>query len=327
MNNKFFDNIEIPEIPKKNVWIVRAGKDSIYYNDFKNKSYISFGEESLENYKGLSKNEIKDNIKFKNPDDKQPGSTASKFNIFLNEMRVGDIVVTPGPGASEICFGLIESEMLNNDEIDNFKNKRKVKWIKSGLEKNNIEPKLLLGLHSPHSIFTVPEYLEKLIEIHMWNIFQRNGEITITYDIQEDKPHGIELINFQNSLMEFIQIYCVVTGEKLSYDDLEFKIRAQSKGKFVITGLAVIGILGGGVIVTGGEFKGKLKSTSFELEVDVKTNGMLDVQQEHNRHAETVIDIKDTNKKYSESIKKLKVKEPTFDYTLNSEILEKYNNQ
>ncbi|MGL5655378.1 MAG: hypothetical protein ACRCXY_00905 [Fusobacteriaceae bacterium] len=301
---ELIEKIKIPEFKEnRNYWVVRAGVDSECYDDFLIGGYVAVGLKdirTIEEIKNSTSETLKDNIEKLYPNKKSPGSSASMLKNFVESINIGDIIITPSAGKKRVSFGIVTGEPYidENDSLRNRKEdlendflnkKRKVRWMTT-LDKSDVEPKLLLAISSPNSVFSINKKIIDLIDSH-FSMFHKNGENgNLTFEIQKESDLGIDLVKFQSNLVSVLELYQEITGESLDLDKIIFKVRAQSKGRITISGkvltIALLGALTVGVV--GGNFNC--------FGVNFKTEGLckyfLEKQKEENKLKLRELEIK-----------------------------------
>lgn len=162
-------------------WIVRAGVNANYFTDFQVDSRIAIGYDRFDDLKSIQSVEydfFREQIVSKYPEigdieskrsrSKRISDIATKIHRFVNELKIGDIVVTPGK--DNILIGeIISDAIISNTHYDsdyqttNIKDKniigslnkiREVKWVKN-IPRDEAEPNLKLILGVIHGIASI----------------------------------------------------------------------------------------------------------------------------------------------------------------------------
>lgn len=108
-------------------------------------------------------------------------NSAGQLFRFVNEAKVGDYVIYPTKFNRMINIGLIESDYFFNEKELEYKQQRKVKWIKA-FPRSNFSQGALYEIGSFTSFFRVKHYADEFINV-------LNNKNTIS--LQEDEENTI----------------------------------------------------------------------------------------------------------------------------------------
>lgn len=266
---------------KVNYWLVRT-ESGKYYDHFNSSSFIALGWDAID--KEILKKvksdagALKANVERYYKDDKQPGRTANQILSFINDIKVGDMVLIPSEGSEQYMLGKVTSDLYfetddNNADLSKcpFIKRRKVTWIKS-FWKKDADSKLLKLSYRQQTVNEINEY-KTFINRALYSAYiDADDNVHLTYGINIDD--NINMVDLSEFLFKYTRIYESLTGDK----DIDIKINAQSKGKSEIIsktfgGITVAVLLfglaqlpyGGEVSIGGGILP----------EVSVKTNGII----------------------------------------------------
>lgn len=246
----------IPVIKKgTRYWIVRAGIEHMFYNQFFYDNCIAVGWDRIDNIeiiKNISEiDKLKDIVKIKYPELEKNRSKTSynrkisdiskKIFRFINEIKEGDIIVTPG--GDEVLIGQIVSkpylvncynkETTDSDLIGSLNKARKVNWLKR-IKKSDLEPNLRLILGVYHGIAHINS-LQVITEINrsLYNFYISEDREHSIFRIIEEKEVDFKkyayFINTTNNLYNILK----TDNEK---SNLSIKTNVQSPGPIELIG-------------------------------------------------------------------------------------------
>lgn len=267
---------------KVNYWLVRTDSGK-YYDHFNSSSFIALGWDAID--KKILKEVKSDAGALKSiveryyKDDKQPGRTANQILSFINDIKVGDMVLIPSESSEQYMLGQVTSDLYfeKNENISVDPNKcpfikrRKVTWIKS-FWKKDADSKLLKLSYRQQTVNEINEY-KTFINRALYSAYiDADDNVHLTYGINIDD--NINMADLSEFLFKYTQIYESLSGNK----DIDIKINAQSKGKSEIIsktfgGIATAVVLfGAAQLPYGGEVS---IGGGILPEVSVKTNGII----------------------------------------------------
>lgn len=259
MNNK---KNTIPKISEKtNYWIVRPGIEGEYFNNFYYDGCIALGWDKISNINDIKnlksvdplKNIVKEKysnelidinkIKKKNVN-RKIGDIATKIYKFINELKIGDIIVTPGK--EEILIGEVTSEaFLVNDKykkisfnnesemIGELNKARDVKWLKR-INREELEPNLRLILRVYHGISHINnEQVITEINRTIYNFYISNNEGHTIYRIKSQE--SIDFSKYANFIKHINGVYELIKDD---FEDqkMTIKTNVQSPGPIELIG-------------------------------------------------------------------------------------------
>lgn len=183
------------------MWMVRAGKNAVLIDDFKEKNLVAIGWD-LGNLKGKSKEEIKNIVfeKFPYNNKNQNAIIASQVYKFASDVKIGDYVLSYNPSTRNYLLGEITSDYIYSDvlsknfEDDDYSDVRTVKWIDEiPRDKLKVQTKNTLGAIS--TLFYINENAQKdILNIHNGESIEEeeddeseNEDVSILMDEIEDK--------------------------------------------------------------------------------------------------------------------------------------------
>ena len=220
-----------------NYWIIRSGVENAFYEEFFYNSCIALGWdrindiESIENIDNIQ--QLKNTVKVKYPELEQNRSKSSytrkisdistKIFKFINELKIGDIIVTPG--SNEVLIGEIISdpylidgyyENVAGTELMGSLNKaRKVKWLKR-IRREDLEPnfRLILGVY--HGI----------AHIKSSQVITEINRTLYNFYIEYDKGHSIFRIT-EEAEVDFQKYAYFIKSTNEIYSKLKHKYKKE----------------------------------------------------------------------------------------------------
>lgn len=106
--------LKVKEIPtNQQYWFFRTEAGS-YYPDFYFNDYIAYGWDDFTNIEDLKealhsdekKTLLKEEFKKKYPDEKREGLAINQMLLFIDTMKIGDIVLIPSAGGDQLAIGV-----------------------------------------------------------------------------------------------------------------------------------------------------------------------------------------------------------------------------
>ena len=199
--------ISIVDVPTSTkVWFVRSGRAAKYWDDFRLNDYIGVDREDIPDFRSPEGNtvnlkEVQDNYrdqiyrnsirdlstdeitKRKHSLTMSAARRAGVLRVFRHEIKVGDLVLSPGKGTKEFILGVVTSDAIistiNHIDLDfeyeqsPFDNIRTVSWLKR-VSFFDIPDEVKFIRHGNGSIFEVTENIEKILPLY-FSFYQYNG--------------------------------------------------------------------------------------------------------------------------------------------------------
>lgn len=257
MNNK---ERQIPIINETvKYWIVRSGIEGKYFNEFFYDNFIALGWDKIDNINQIkefkSADLLKPVVRKKYYDDLQKtvkpksinrkiGDISNKIYKFINELKVDDIVITPGK--NEILIGKVTSEVflvadkynnisfdLNDTIIGQLNKVRKVQWI-NRIKKDELEPNLKLVLGISHGISHI-NHPQVITEINrsIYNYYISNDTAHTIYRIKSQED--VDFSKYANFIYHMYGIYQLIKDD-FEDNSLTIKTNVQSPGPIEFIG-------------------------------------------------------------------------------------------
>lgn len=234
----------ILEIPgETGYWLVRADGGK-YYEDFFLNNFIavSDNEITLEDIKECSKESIAGvtidhykslySEKYEEWNAQQIAHSASRTYKFINEIKIGDLIVVPSKNSNQFLIGIVTSDVYEITEneltitadvhysINPYYKRRNVQWVKE-VSRKEISEKLYWILSAHQTIFNLVDQKDYI------------NQLLAPIYIQDGQCHGTIKIAKQEGLNsdEWYNLYSIIKSCSDSSDDkVIIKSNVQSPG-------------------------------------------------------------------------------------------------
>lgn len=271
-----------------NYWLVRTygGK---YYSEFVNEGYVAIGWNDISNLdlikraaddpKSLEQLMSMSQILQLNEgkEEGQPGRIANPILRFVNEMKIGDVVIIPSVDSERVQFGVITSDvyvemnksiLADEGNISLFK-RRNVNWLE-WRDRNTLDPYLYRLFNSHGAVNKANDYAE-YINRTLYSYYIKDDKAHLVFNVKkQDGILGVDLVNLIYGILQSVEIFCEDVGSEFNNNDIEVKLTLNSPGLIEFSGaIQQIGIAAFVISVLIG---GKVKIESFEFE----TPGLLE---------------------------------------------------
>lgn len=202
---------------EESYWLFSSGKSEELFDSFEREGVIGIGwdkislEEIKENnedkLKGLFKERYSD-LEEKYKTDKgfiqYVSLTINKLKRFVDEIKLGDIIVLKDRGRNQIKFGKVISEaeesknikLMIDDSLGYCNKFRKVKWLKT-INKEKTQPELKLALSARHAISVINnEKVKEEINREIFSFFYRGQDLHMVFRVEKKK-----ILNLMNLMI------------------------------------------------------------------------------------------------------------------------------
>ena len=240
-----------------NYWLVRPGVSGKCYEDFYKDSCVAIGWDrigkidenghlaSLEELKYLVKNKYQDLLSKKTSTreyKRKISDIATKIYRFTYEVKVGDIIITPGDtsvligrvvGDVQIVNGKYTSYSNDKEEeyIGELNKARKVVWLKR-IEKVKLEPNIKLELRVVHGLSQISnEQVITEINRSIYSFYTYNNVGHSIYKINTEKS-----IDFERYAKFISCVYDIYSKIKTEEENLYIKANINSPGPIELFG-------------------------------------------------------------------------------------------
>ena len=199
-------------------WLFAPGKNAEKWTEFQEKNIMALGWGIGDLSKYSSKKELLNTLKNKNNDNSNPTNDAKANWDFINEIKIGDVIIAKKGISDYIGYGIVSSNYYYDEEQEKhgYESVRNVNWIKTGLWKET-EQKIVLKTLT--NISKYPDYVDKLIKligvssINYW-VFQGNPKVFDVIKYLNDKVnHNWSVHNHKNKIKIGDKVILWVTGK------------------------------------------------------------------------------------------------------------------
>ncbi|UUV16971.1 hypothetical protein NRK67_03420 [Fusobacteria bacterium ZRK30] len=283
-------------------WLFRAGEKAKHFDLFYRKKEIGIGWDKINNLSQMRTKDILDReVRVKYPMEEKPGNIINKIHKFYSVMKKGDIIIMPDSEKKRVAFGRLIDDITRVDKIEIMEQKallsvgeikeigktdpgainkfRKVKWLKL-LPKEELSPKLLLYLFSPHTISILSQNVRYEVNKLLNDIFIIEDKVYLKYKVDtESEVHVDDMRVFFDLVSYAEKIINILEGKE---EKFAIKTNVSSPGDIVVgflvsgVGLAVFNML-----FNGGTLTFKTKN------IEIKTKGgktLYDYKEQSHRH-------------------------------------------
>lgn len=140
----------------KVTWLVRPYPHNILrIDEFRQKNIVAIGWPGLGNLAGKSREELK-RLLAQPPysySDRKLGSAYATIDIFVNQMRAGDLVLVPD--GDDIYLGELTSDYRYDQAMDNdtdgYPHQRTVSWLPVNISREDLSRELRISLKAPRT--------------------------------------------------------------------------------------------------------------------------------------------------------------------------------
>ena len=221
----------------KNIYVVRADFGR-YTQAFKENGYVGIGWFDFLMKKGITRDEIKAHYSKKFPDDAplRAGQNSGQVLRFVNEVNVGDIVLTPYSTNKLLVGEVISKNYYENDDSSPYGQRKKVKWFEQTIDRYELSVPLQNTLRSSLTVYKVSNGREILqaIDLAPKSEVVQKADINI-YKIIKEKL--LELDGFE------FEIFVGYLLRSIGFDPTEEKQGGRGDGGIDFEGiLEVFGV-------------------------------------------------------------------------------------
>lgn len=248
--NDFLTAFSIPKIPDStNFWMIRT-KGGYFYDEFLSNSFIALGWNIIDSKTSFDKgNEqiLKESIT-DYYGDKRPGSALNKCKRFINELQVGDFVLVPNDGTSEIAicrvgeyyeadFGYDQEEEINkiietkSEPIDAVKcpyKKRRQVEVLLKIAASKMGPGLIKAISNYHGLSNLTDYDTEILNC-LYNAYEYKENVTYVVNIATN--NRIKARDYSGFIYAFTDLFCKIVSDE---DAVSIKSNVSSPGRVVV---------------------------------------------------------------------------------------------
>ncbi len=141
-------------------WVIAAGEGGGRWEEFSELGIIAIGWDKLGDLRKYnSQQEIRDALNKHYESDTSQNHRAKSCYQFCKRMKPGDLVFVRTGAKTVVGYGEVESEYLFDDSRQQFKNTRKVRWLKRG---SFVLPDVLFATKTLTLLTRWPDFVEKI---------------------------------------------------------------------------------------------------------------------------------------------------------------------
>lgn len=228
------------------LWCIKGGSSGEREKRMLDKSLIGIGWEELGNLSEIkNKNELEVLYKKTYPDanNYRIGNQVGQLWIFLNTIKINDIVVVPLKTQSSIAIGRVTSDYEYKTDLgEDMKHVRKVHWIKEDLSRTVFEQDLLYSFGAFKTVCQISRNdAERRIEAIIQN--KKPSLIIEGKTDESEETKDIEIIA-RDQIREYI-------NRRFKGHELTRLVEAVLKAKGLFTKMMPVGADGGKDILAG----------------------------------------------------------------------------
>ncbi len=325
--------------PSRQYWLVRT-YSGITFNDYYEKGYVGIGYNSIPidrikiaNKDDVSKNSLK--LSFQqnyNSSIKESTRWSNQLISFYHDIKIGDYVVIPDENSDWLAIGEVTSKVIQviDERTFRFKDKnepfpakrRKVKWL-SVMNRHEYNYQLGGMVFIRQPITNVNEF-QNVFESHVSSLFIVGNKANLSIQInREQEINAFDFRDFLDSMIYLYEELCIENDEPVNRE-LYLKIKVQSLGEVLLTGAAIIAVLGlatmfalsddPSIDISYGKFRFKASSKGFLKSYDKFLNSkqkrlktfekMAELKHKLEAERKKNKDLKEASKQLKEASKK-----------------------
>lgn len=149
-------------------WMLRPKPHDINrMREFIDKSIVAIGWPELASLEGKGKSYLNSELPKHFPNDTivQIGIAAGTIDRFVNEIRVGDILIVPND--KDIYFCKVTSgycyDMTKSSDTEGYPHQRKVQWIKGPVRREDIPESVRGSLRAPRTLADLSHHIDDIL--------------------------------------------------------------------------------------------------------------------------------------------------------------------
>lgn len=269
---------------KRNYWFVRT-QGGAYYESFVENSYIAIGYDriNISTIKNAfqnphNKKALIEKIKERFPDEKRPGYIGKQLIDFTFNIKKGDIVLIPSYSSSSISIGEVtetpvfelKDRIASNDCP--FLKRKKINWIKKGINFESIDPNLIRLKYSQRTVTKISDDLTPFIDRTILPMYIKEDNAHLALNVQK-KSHlpAYSVFKTWSELLELTEEFGKEEQLDINKEDFDVRINVQSPGTIEFITYSVIGIVILSIMVValiGAEYESKSSPFRFKFKSD-----------------------------------------------------------
>ncbi|HYE55465.1 MAG TPA: hypothetical protein VD996_11490 [Chitinophagaceae bacterium] len=243
---------------KRQYWFVRtmSGK---YYNDFVENGFIAIGYDRVPLFE-ISKANTKDKtgsdilaeiVKKAYPKEQRPAYIGNQLLDFAYNIKKGDIVLSPSVSSDLISIGRVIETPVYQEEIISedpskcpFIKRKKIKWLKTNLRFDKIDPGMLHLKYTRRTITSVDFYTAGLVDRLITPLFRKHNDAHLALNIEKQTNlAAVDLFETWLDLFALTEEFGKDHNIAIDRREFQVKINVQSPGTVEFISYSVIGIV------------------------------------------------------------------------------------
>ena len=129
---------------------------------------------------------------------------AGIISRFVDEMTIGDLVVSPNKARRTVNIGRIASDYYFEDSAETHPNRRKVDWLKTDIPRSDFSPSALNELGSALTLFEVKRHRDVIQKILLGDAVEAEGRGESDTESVEDEPSARRVESYSRDFVEKI---------------------------------------------------------------------------------------------------------------------------
>ena len=244
-------DFDVPVIPEETrFWMIRT-KKGYFYHEFISKNYVALAWNIITSETNFEQTELlNDTILLHYKEIKRPTLVINKCKSFINEIKVGDILVIPSEGSRYITFayageyyeepsktyeienniiGRIEVRDVQIDEIScPYRKRRRITPIRT-VRSDIINYHLFKAISSYHGISNLDEHGTVILD-HIFNCYAFENKARLVFHVTKESP--ITSKEFSGFLYS---INAILTSNGIDEHVISTQASVHSEGDIVFT--------------------------------------------------------------------------------------------
>jgi hypothetical protein len=259
-------------------WVVRAGEDAKYYEHFRHNGVVALGhidklnidegiikgilaadltsaltalnvnvaveKQEVRDQEGEQNNQVEADIDV--PSANQIGSSVTQATTFINDIKIGDIVITVNK--KRVSLGTVKSDAyIESGDLRfikpdgsfhlrplSYKLRRKVEWEQAKL-RSTIPSPIKPSLSAHQTLFSISEKNQELFTHWLYGVFQQNDKLYFSTKIDErDKISQFNVTEFQRVIQKIELLAELIEQNNLEIND---ELSATIDAQYLLTGM------------------------------------------------------------------------------------------
>ena len=246
----FILEFQVPTISSTTrFWMVRTQK-GYFYNEFITRRFVALAWNTIDSNTDFSESareSLKDDILMEFQEINRPSTVINKCEIFINEIKEGDILVIPSAGSKYITFAIagnyfedpsksVDLERtviyrIKNHDVDindvscPYKKRRHITLLRT-VKNEELNYSLCRAISNYHGLSNLDAYARQILN-SVYNYYIFNNDISLIYNVCKTKPITPRELN--SILFSVTEIFSAIAPEEC----LSTQISLNSPGEIV----------------------------------------------------------------------------------------------